>query len=113
MASPTNPHLLRRSAVGPAGSHTGTRNIRRPGWAYLQAHTPPYENEVIAVQLAWDTQPIVERLAVIPNNNTDYSAQNYGSVSPNGMKVLVGSNWGGESGRPVQTYLVDITGLCR
>ena len=100
-------------AVGPAGSHTGTRNTRRPGWAYLQAYQAPYEDEVIAVQLTWDAPPVVERLATIPNNNTDYSAQDYGSVSPDGMRFLVGSNWGDESGRPVQTYVVDISDLCR
>lgn len=38
--------------VGPAGSHTGTRNIGRPGWAYLQAYVEPYKDEVVAVQLA-------------------------------------------------------------
>jgi hypothetical protein len=99
--------------VGPAGSHTGTRNIRRLGWAYLQAYTEPYKDEVVAVQLAWNSEPIVQRLAYIPNNDTDYSAQTYGSVSPDGMKFLVGSNWGHATGRPVQSYVVDISQLCQ
>lgn len=100
-------------AVGPAGSHTGTRNIHRPGWAYLQAYAEPYQNELVAVQLAWDGDPIVQRLAYIPNNSTDYSAQTYGTVSPDGMKFLVGSNWGNAAGRPVQSYVVDISPLCQ
>jgi hypothetical protein len=100
-------------AVGPAGSHTSTRNIGRLGWAYLQAYEEPYQNEVVAVQLNWHGDPIVQRLAYIPNNNTDYSAQTYGSVSPDGMKFLVGSNWGNTTGRPVQSYVVDISQLCQ
>ena len=99
--------------VWPAWSHTGTRNIRRLGWAYLQAYTEPYKDEVVAVQLAWNSEPIVQRLAYIPNNDTDYSAQTYGSVSPDGMKFLVGSNWGHATGRPVQSYVVDISQLCQ
>ena len=50
---------------------------------------------------------------VIGHNNTDYSVQTYGSVSPDGMKFLVGSNWGAPSGRPAQSYVVDISALCR
>lgn len=102
----------REKALCPAGSHTGTRNTHRPGWAYIQStHKGPYVDEVIAVELTWDTEPVIERLAYIPNVRVDYLSETHGAVSFDGKKFCTVSNWGIPGGQ-VQAYVVDITDLC-
>ena len=99
-------------ALCPAGSHTGTRNTHRPGWAYIQStHKDLYVDEVIAVELTWDTKPIVERLGYIPNVKVDYLSETHGAVSFDGKKFCAVSNWGIADGQ-IQAYVVDITDLC-
>jgi hypothetical protein len=100
-------------ALCPAGSHTGTRNTHRPGWAYIQStHKGIYVNEVIAVELTWNRDPIVERLAYIPNVKVDYLSETHGAVSFDGKKFCAVSNWGIPGGQ-IQAYVVDISGLTR
>jgi len=101
----------KEKALCPAGSHTGTRNTHRPGWAYIQStHKGLYVDEVIAVELTWDTEPVVERLAYIPNAKVDYLSETHGAVSFDGKKFCAVSNWGIASGQ-IQAYVVDITDL--
>lgn len=102
----------RERALCPAGSHTGTRNTHRPGWAYIQStHKGLYVEEVIAVKLTWDGEPIVERLAYIPNLKEDYLSETHGAASFDGRKFCAVSNWGIPGGQ-VQAYVVDVTHLC-
>mgnify|MGYP001120956507 CR=1 FL=1 len=102
----------KEKALCPAGSHTGTRNTHRPGWAYIQStHKGPYVDEVIAVELTWDNQPVIERLAYIPNIKVDYLSETHGAVSFNGKKFCAVSNWGIAGGQ-IQAYVVEITHLC-
>jgi hypothetical protein len=99
-------------ALCPAGSHTGTRNTHRPGWAYIQStHRPPYVNEVIAVELTWDGKPVIERLSYIPNLKENYLSETHGAVSFDGRKFCAVSNWAIPGGQ-VQAYVVDVTQLC-
>jgi hypothetical protein len=92
--------------------HTGTRNTHRPGWAYIQStHKGLYVDEVIAVELTWDTESVVERLAYIPNVKVDYFSETHGAVSFDGKKFCAVSNWGIAGGQ-IQAYVVDITDLC-
>ena len=102
----------RERALCPAGSHTGTRNARRPGWAYIQStHKGIYVHEVIAVELTWEGKPIIERLAYIPNLKEDYLSETHGAVSFDGRKFCAVSNWAIPGGQ-VQAYVVDVTHLC-
>jgi hypothetical protein len=99
-------------ALCPAGSHTGTRNAHRPGWAYIQStHKGLYVNEVIAVELTWEGEPVIERLAYVPNVKAGYLSETHGAVSFDGRKFCAVSNWGIRDGQ-VQAYVVDITDLC-
>jgi len=66
---------------------------------------------VIAVELAWDTEPVVERLAYIPNAKVDYLSETHGAASFDGKKFCAVSNWG-ISGGQIQAYVVDISNLC-
>jgi len=102
----------REKGLCPAGSHTGTRNTHRPGWAYIQStHKGAYVGEIIAVELTWDGEPIVERLAYIPNKTVDYLSETHGAVSFDGRKICAVSNWGIAGGQ-IQAYVVDISELC-
>jgi hypothetical protein len=99
-------------ALCSAGSHTGTRNTHRPGWAYIQStHKGLYVDEVIAVELTWNSKPIVERLAYIPNVKVDYLSETHGAVSFDGKKFCAVSNWGIAGGQ-IQAYVVDISDIC-
>ena len=95
-------------ALCPAGSHTGCRNSNRPGWAYIQNARSQYENEVIAVQLTWEGDPIVERLAYLPHKHIrgEYVTEPFGAVSLDGLRFCAGSNWGTDS-TVVQAYVAD------
>jgi len=99
----------RETALCPSGSHTGTRNTHRPGWAYIQStHKGPYVDEVIAVELTWEGEPIIERLAYIPNVRVGYLSETHGAVSFDGRKFCAVSNWAVPDGQ-VHAYVVDIT----
>jgi len=98
-------------ALCPSGSHTGTRNTQRPGWAYIQStHKGLYVDEVIAVELTWEGKPVIERLAYIPNATVGYLSETHGAVSFDGRKFCAVSNWAIADGQ-VQAYVVDITEL--
>jgi hypothetical protein len=105
---------------GGYGSHTSTRNLGRPGWAYLSFfqsdENPPYSQEVAAVKL--DGSGVVERL--VQHRSTedvhDYYAEAQPSPSPDGSKVIFASDWGDATG-PIQAYVVDLpdvaSGACK
>jgi hypothetical protein len=102
----------RERALCPSGSHTGTRNTHRPGWAYIQStHKGLHVDEVIAVELTWEGAPVIERLAYIPNVREGYLSETHGAVSFDGRKFCAVSNWAVAGGQ-VQAYVVDITHLC-
>ncbi|MCM8527908.1 MAG: hypothetical protein NE327_15410 [Lentisphaeraceae bacterium] len=95
---------------GGYGGHTSTRNILRPGWAYVtyQYKGPdwgPYWDEIVAVKL--DGSLEVERIAHIHTGGKDYLNQAHAVPSPDGKRVIFASSWDIESGRPINAYVVE------
>ena len=90
--------------------HTSTRNIRRPGWAYVSYGCDEkwllYRDEVVAVKL--DGSKRVERLAHLHTNRTDYVTEAHACPSPDGRRVIWASNWESPTGRPVGAYVVEV-----
>jgi hypothetical protein len=93
--------------------HASARNTARPGWGYVvtnDAAGSALDRSVYAVAL--DGSGRVERLAHHRSAITDYEAHPFAVPSPDGRRVLMRSNWGAASGRPVQGYVVDARPLC-
>ncbi len=93
-------------------SHTSTRNLRRPGWAYVTYQHPgptwpPFWDEVIAVKL--DGSLTVERIAHLHTNKIDYLTEAHAVPSPDGRRVLWASDWESSTGRPIGTYVAQLT----
>lgn len=91
-------------------SHTSTRNLLRPGWAYVTYQGsgdswPPYFDEIVAVKL--DDSLTVERLVHHHGIKSVYEAEAHGSPSPDGTKVIFASNWDNDGG-PIGAYVVDL-----
>jgi len=98
--------------LGGYANHTSTRNVDRPGWAYVtyqyrgsNAKWLPYRDEVVAVKL--DGSMTVERIAHLHSNKIDYVTEAHAVPSPDGKRVLWASNWGSTSGRPISVYVAD------
>lgn len=95
---------------GGYAGHTSTRNVKRPGWAYVtyqgrSPNWPPYWDEVVAVKL--DGSMTVERIAHLHTKRIDYWTEAHAVPSPDGRRVLWASNWESPSGRPIGTYVAD------
>lgn len=100
--------------AGGYASHTSTRNIRRPGWAYVTYHGhdgqwPPYSDEVVAVKL--DGSLTLERFAHLHTVRKDYPTEAHAVPSPDGHRVLWASNWANPAGRPIGTYVANARSL--
>ncbi len=87
------------------GGHISCRNYQRPGWCYVNTSEEGYK-EVFALKLDDHVSGVVERYA-----QTRVSYDNRGlaqvNVSPDGTKVLFGSDWG-DRDNAVDTYHVEI-----
>ena len=97
--------------VGGYASHTSTRNVRRPGWAYVSYQHcgptwPPYWGEVVAVKL--DGSMKVERIAHLHAQSFDYLTEAHAVPSPDGRRVLWAASHSGKTGRPVSTYVAEL-----
>ena len=75
--------------------HVSTRNLQRPGWAYVTYFPEPgkrFTDEIIAVKL--DGSKSVQRFA---HDHTDftscYRCEAHAVPSPDGRRVMWGSNW--------------------
>jgi len=93
--------------------HATTRNTARSGWGYAATNDRtgfPLDGEIYAIKL--DGSLTVERYAHHRANNIDYDSAPFPTPSPDGRRVLFSSNWGDETGRPVQAYIVDTRQLC-
>ncbi len=100
----------RVTVLTPGGyaSHTSTRNVKRPGWAFVTYQHrgptwPPFWDEVIAVKL--DGSMAIERIAHLHTADTDYLSAAVAVPSPDGQRVLWASNWNAVTGRPVAAYV--------
>ena len=94
--------------AGGYASHTSTRNVNRPGWAYVTYQHrgptwPPYWDEVDAVKL--DGSMTVERIARLYTKRIDYLTESHAVPSPDGNRVLWASDWEAASGRPIFTLV--------
>ncbi len=99
---------------GGYAGHTSTRNVRRPGWAYVTyqgrgSAWPPYWDEVVAVKL--DGSMTAERIAHLHTKRIDYLTEAHAVPSPDGKRVLWASNWESSSGRSIGTYVADTRGI--
>ena len=76
-------------------SHISCRNFKRPGWCYVSAHDSKGNAmyEVFAVKL--DGSQTVERFAHHHTTASTEPTQARGVPSPDGTKVMFGSDWGG------------------
>jgi hypothetical protein len=90
-----------------------TRNQNLPGWAFVNntgsTNPSPYTDEIDVMKL--DGSGTVARLASAHNYAVDYNNQGFVVPSPDGLRFVFSSDWGNTSGRPVQTYVVDLRGL--
>jgi hypothetical protein len=75
--------------------HISTRNLDRPGWAYVSYYPSPgqrFNDEIIAVKM--DGSKSVERLAHLHSNiNGCYRCEPHAVPSRDGMRVIFASNW--------------------
>jgi hypothetical protein len=95
--------------TGGYASHTSTRNLQRPGWAYVTYGTGgrgPYRDELVAVKL--DGSLTVERLAHLHARKTDYVTEAHGVPSSDGRKALWATNWGSPTGRPIGACVLEV-----
>jgi hypothetical protein len=95
-------------------SHVSTRNVDRPGWAYVTYQAAPgkrFSDEIVAVKL--DGSKAVERYAQVHTDPSGcYLCEAHAVPSRDGRRVLWASNWvanSGGTGRAtvVQAYIVD------
>lgn len=94
---------------GGYATHISTRNIKRPGWAYVTygykgPNYPPYYGEVVAVKL--DGSGTVERIAHLHTLVESYLTQPQAVVSPDGNRVLWASNWNQSNG-PIGAFVAE------
>ncbi|MBF0498811.1 MAG: hypothetical protein HQM09_01655 [Candidatus Riflebacteria bacterium] len=110
--------------------HISCRNTARPGWCYISTfdyvqrltHNAndflPFEDEIFALSL--DGNATTERLAhhhsrrFAPNapdaDHSCYFAEPHASVSPEGDRIIFGSNWNHEvnNASALDTFLIDL-----
>ena len=95
--------------------HVSTRNLDRPGWAYVDYYPEPgkvYSDEVIAVKL--DGSKAVQRFAHKHSAFSGcYRCESHPVPSRDGRRILFASNWvdncGGVCGTAsvIQDYVID------
>lgn len=119
-SQPDNGRVIKRrlsdgqvTVLTPGGyaSHTSTRNVDRPGWAYVTYQHrgptwPPFWDEVVAVKL--DGSQTVERIAHLHTKRTDYLTEAHAVPSPDGKRVLWATNWESATGRPIGAYVAHL-----
>jgi hypothetical protein len=121
-ADPDKWHIIKRrledgrvTDLVPAGygTHVSTRNINRPGWAFVSYEgayskvmdSPgwaPFYQEVVALRI--DGSGEIRRVAQDRNAKSDYNSETHASPSPDASQVIWSSNWG-EAGGPVADYV--------
>jgi hypothetical protein len=122
-ADPDKWHVIKRrledgrvTDLAPAGygTHVSTRNIKRPGWAFVSYEgsyskvvgnprsNAPFYQEVVALRI--DGSGEIRRIAQTRNAKSDYYSETHASPSPDASQVVWSSNWG-ESGGPVADYV--------
>jgi hypothetical protein len=97
--------------------HISTRNLNRPGWAYVSYYPSPgqrFNDEIVAVKL--DGSKACERVAHMHSDfNGCYRCEPHAVPSPDGMRVIFASNWALDciacpSTSDIKDYVVMLTG---
>lgn len=88
--------------TGSRFSHTSTRNIRRPGWAYVSGY-----GSIAALKL--DGSGTIERYGDPRSAPNGYWTEPHASPSPDGRRIVFASNWGDPDG-PIGAYVLEICG---
>jgi hypothetical protein len=117
-SSPDNGRVIKRRLTdgevtvlthGGYATHTSTRCLNRPGWAFSSfshrgpKNWEPYYNEIIAVKLDGTR---VERICHIRGLWKDYDNEAQPCPSPSGSRVIFSSDW--DSGEQIaQAYVAD------
>src|SRR5213594_3380614 len=95
-------------------SHISTRNINRPGWAYVDYYVEDgkrFSAEVIAVKL--DGSKAVQRFAQEHSAfNGCYRCEPHAAPSPDGRRIIFASNWADHcstcgSSSDIKDYVID------
>src|SRR6266481_2235904 len=95
-------------------SHVSTRNINRPGWAYVDYYVEDgkrFSAEVIAVKL--DGSKAVQRFAQEHSAfNGCYRCEPHAAPSPDGRRIIFASNWADHcskcgSSSDIKDYVID------
>jgi hypothetical protein len=95
-------------------SHVSTRNVKRPGWAYVgyfERSGKRHSDEIVAVKL--DGSGTVERIARQRSDSDDcYRCEPHPVPSPDGSRVVFASTWSEDcedcgSDDAVEAYVVD------
>jgi hypothetical protein len=90
--------------------HATTRG--QAGWGYAATNDKTgyaLDGEIYGVKL--DGSFTIQRYAHHRTNNVDYDSAPFPTPSPDGKRVVFASNWE-STGRPVQTYVVDVRPIC-
>ena len=96
--------------------HISARNLRRPGWVYVDYYPEPgtrFDDEIVAVKL--DGSKAVQRFAHKHSEFVGcYRCESHAVPSPDGRRVMWASNWTGNClacGSPsdIRAYIVDAT----
>ena len=81
-------------------AHVSTRNLRRPGWAYVgyqRVEGKRFSDEIVAVKL--DGSQEVERIAHKHSATSGcYRCESHPVPSPDGSRVIFASNWAEDCG---------------
>jgi hypothetical protein len=87
--------------------HVSTRpNLRTGVLSVNDSLGFTYDGMLVGVHLG--TPNVVTPYCHHYSNNIDYDSAPKACMSPSGTRVLFASNWGDASGRPMQTYVVDV-----
>lgn len=88
-------------------SHVSTRNLERPGWAYVTYFPGPgkrFSDEIVAVKL--DGSGMVERWGRTRTASEGcYRCEAHAVPSPDGRRVAFASNWS-DPGGPIEDYVL-------
>lgn len=121
-ADPDKWHVIKRrlsdgmvTDLAPSGygAHVSTRNIHRPGWAFVSYEgtyeklvdsigRAPFYQEVVALRI--DGSGEIRRITQTRNAVGNYISETHASPSPDGSQVVWASNWG-KAGAPVADYV--------
>ncbi len=86
--------------IGDECGHISTRAHRRPGWAYSSSNNA--DGDVFAIKL--DGSGLVERFTHHRSLEDSYEAEPHAVPSPDGLRVIFASNWGGTA--PINAFAV-------